>query len=117
VPASTVEGEATHDALAAEPDALQCPPLGQVLDVGDGLDAVRQGAGEQVLGEQPLRGRPEALAAVLGKEQGADLQAAAIRPPVAMVRQATIPASVSSSRATASWPESSPSQPSFSHRN
>jgi hypothetical protein len=55
VPASTVEGEATHDAFAAETDALQRPLLGQVLHVGDGLEAVGQRGGEQVLHWQPLR--------------------------------------------------------------
>jgi hypothetical protein len=116
VPTSTVEGQATHDALAAEPGPLQRQLLGDVLDVGDGLEPVGQGGGEQVLDEQSLRRGPEPPAAVLGEQQGADLQAAALRTAGLMVRQLTIPASVPSARTTASWAESSPSQPSSSRR-
>jgi hypothetical protein len=44
------------------------------------LEPVRQGRGEQVPGEQSLRRGPIALAPVLGEQQDADLQAAALRP-------------------------------------
>jgi hypothetical protein len=74
-----VKGEAAHDALPAEPDALQRVLLGDALHVGDRLKPVRQ-RGEQVLDEEPLRGGPMALAAVFGEQQGADLQAADLRP-------------------------------------
>jgi hypothetical protein len=88
--------------LAAEPDPLQHPLLGQVL-VGDDLDPVGQGRREQVVDQQPLRRRPHPAAAVLGEQQDADLQAGALGPPALMVRQLTIPARVPSGRATASW--------------
>jgi hypothetical protein len=116
VPASAVKGQATHDALAAEAGPLQRLLLGEVLDIGDGLESVGQGRGEQVLDQQSLRCGPQALAAVLGEQEGADLQQPASGPPVLMVRQLTIPAKVSSGRVTASWAESSPSQPSSSQR-
>ena len=80
MPAPTVEGQAAHDALPAEPDALQNSLLGDVLHIGDCLEPVGQRRLEQVLDEQSLRGGPSALAAVLGKQQGADLQAANLRP-------------------------------------
>jgi hypothetical protein len=80
VPAPTVEGQTAQDALPAEPDALQGFLFGDVLRIGDRLNPVGQRRGEQVIDEEPLRGGPTALAAVLGEQQGADLQAANLRP-------------------------------------
>ena len=67
MPASTVKGQATHDALAAEPGTFQRFLLGDVLDIGDGLESVGQRGREQVLSQQSLCRGPEALAAVLRK--------------------------------------------------
>jgi hypothetical protein len=78
MPAPTVKGQAAHDALPAEPGTLQRPLLGDILHIGDGLESVGQGGGEQVLHQQSLRCGPAALAAVLGEQQGADLQAAGL---------------------------------------
>jgi hypothetical protein len=73
VPASTVKGQATHDTLAAEPGTFQRFLLGDVLDIGDGLESVDQRGREQVLSQQSLCRGPEALATVLWEEQDADL--------------------------------------------
>jgi hypothetical protein len=71
-PASADEGQAAQHALAAEPDPLQHPLLGQILHIRDGLEPVGQGGGEQVLDQQPLRRRPNPSPAVLGEQQGAE---------------------------------------------
>jgi hypothetical protein len=67
-------GVAQH-AFTGEPGLLQGPLLGQILDVGAGLQPFDQGVGEQVGGQLPLGVGAVALAAVLGQQPDADVKA------------------------------------------
>src|SRR4051812_43710807 len=53
---------AAEDAVAVEAGLLQGALLGEVVDVGAGLDAIQLGGGEEVLGEEPLGGGADASA-------------------------------------------------------
>src|SRR6266545_6048616 len=65
-------GAAQHP-LAGEAGLLQGALLGHVLHVGARLDPLDPGVGEQVLGQQPLRLRAQAAAAVLRQQGDADV--------------------------------------------
>ena len=64
---------AADNALAGEAGLLEGALLGEVVDIGLGLDAVGIGLLEQVVREQPLGDAAEAVAAGLGDERDADV--------------------------------------------
>ena len=64
---------AAHDSFAAEPGLLEGALLGEVLHVRRGLDAVRIGGPEELLGEQPLGLAAIAMAARARDERDADV--------------------------------------------
>src|SRR5438128_3787079 len=72
VEGAAAELGAAADALAGEAGLLEGARLGEVVDVGRGLDAVGAGRLEEPVGEQPLGLGAQALAAALGHEIDAD---------------------------------------------